>query len=340
MDKYLAIDENGFPLIGEARVTLNEVGRELLANLQRNDNGSFQTNQQNDRYLVEAFDEPLVVQGLASTPTTLRLQFPYGYSETLNLATLRSDEWDRFHGRLNTGIPFVFNRTAQALLFDTVDSFDDDSITFQGKEFPVPAWLGPGEAVRAKEFWQERYQNKQSFWELGAPAPALADMLPRMKWPKSRVLVLGCGSGHDAAYFAQQGHVVTAVDFATEALQSARAKYATLSNINWLQCDIFNLPPDFAGAFDVVFEHTCYCAIDPIRRSQLVKTWLRCLAPRGHLLGVFFVNDQLQGPPFGGSEWEVRERLRKHFNFRFWGRWRQSPTGREGTELFVFAERK
>lgn len=334
----LIIDEDGFPLFGELRVADPEVGRDLLLNLKRNDFGVFTTELEGKTYYVENFDEPLVVQSFNEDEGTLI--FPYEFDLDFLPETLTVDEWDRFHGRTRDGIPWVFSRKAQAMFFDALEEFDDDSITYQEKTYEIPAWLDTEEPVEKSKFWTDLYLKNEGRWELDAPAPALKEMLPRMKWPKSRVLVLGAGSGNDAAYFAEKGHVVTAVDFSEEALAQAKKKYGHLENINWVQSDIFKLPKEFQNSFDVVFEHTCYCAIDPTLRNQLVKTWIQCLVPGGHLLGVFFVNDKPKGPPFGGSEWEVRERLKKTFQFNFWGRWRDSVPNREGAELFVFAQKR
>jgi hypothetical protein len=47
-----------------------------------------------------------------------------------------------------------------------------------------------------------------------------------------------------------------------------------------------------------------------------------------------------QGPPYGGSEWELRQRLKDSFQFVFWGRWQKSLPKRQGKELFVYAQKK
>ncbi|MFN7904791.1 MAG: class I SAM-dependent methyltransferase, partial [Pseudobdellovibrionaceae bacterium] len=96
----------------------------------------------------------------------------------------------------------------------------------------------------------------------------------------------------------------------------------------------------FTAAFDVVCEHTCFCALNPSLRKQLVKTWQRCLVPNGTLFGVFFSMFKFQGPPFGATEWEIRKRLGNPFQILFWNRWRKSVPGRMGRELFVYARKK
>jgi SAM-dependent methyltransferase len=165
-------------------------------------------------------------------------------------------------------------------------------------------------------------------------------MLPRLKLPPSRVLVLGCGSGNDAAHFAKHGHFVTAVDISPEAIQRGKTKYGEEKNLRFIQEDIFRLPTEMYGQFDLIFEHTCFCAIDPRRRNELISLWKKFLTPQGHLLAIFFTMEKRGSPPFGGSEWELRERLKKSFQFVFWGRWRQSVERRLGKELLVYAQKK
>ncbi len=335
-NKFITIDEEGFPLFGELRVTDPVVGREILKNIKRGENGSFITILKDEEYFVEAFDEPLVA---LNTEKNI-LHLPFGLKLSFDPKTLTVDEWDRFHGRTENNVPFVFSRAAQAEFFNVVDEFDDESVTIDGEIYELPPWLSAVEEVQAEKFWTDIYKSELYSWELNAPSSALVDLLPRLKLPKSRVLILGAGSGNDAAYFSENGHFVTAVDFSPEAIARAKAKYSGHKNITWLQADLFKLGDEHLQSYDLIFEHTCFCAIDPALRGKLVKRWLQFLVPGGHLMGVFFAMDKPVGPPFGGSEWELRERLKKHFHFIFWGRWHESQGGRMGKEFLVYAQKK
>ena len=345
--EFVIIDEQGHPCTSENQLP-PEIGAEILRNLRQASNGSFVSEVSGQKALIEAFDSPLIAKAIKSpdgkNQNSWVLELPYQVQKTFSLTDLSYDEWDRFHGLTSENVPFVLSSKAQDQLFNAVDEFTDDSLTFKGKKYLLREWLSSESAVDAEKFWSDIYKTESPGWDLGQASPILQDLLPRLKIPKSRVLVLGCGPGHDTAHFAQQGHVVTAVDISDQALLKAKANYPLLTNINWVQADIFKLPMDWQGQFDVIFEHTCYCAINPQRRNDLVKTWLKLLAPRGHLLGVFFAIHQTpekrQGPPFGGSEWEIRQRLKNNFHFVFWGRWRQSVDRRHGTELAVYAEKK
>src|SRR5690606_23315083 len=100
------------------------------------------------------------------------------------------------------------------------------------------------------------------------------------------------------------------------------------------------LPSELTRQFDVVFEHTFFCAVDPSLRQKVVETWSRLLRDGGHFLGIFFVMDKGERPPFGATEWEIRERLRKKFDFLYWTRWKKSLPHRLGKELVVYAQKK
>lgn len=339
-DRYLPIDEEGYFVFDGRRVDDEELGRKLFDNLRMNDWGTLTTALDGQVAFVEAFDAPLIARHVRLLDEGyLEADFAYQASYKIPVSSLCTDEWDRFHGMTEKGIPVVFSRTAQVEFFDLLDGFDDDSITVAGKEHPVPAWLNPSDQVNAEKFWSEIYRNEQPGWEVGQENPALGAILPQIKLSKSRVLVLGCGSGHDAAFFARNGHVVTAVDFSPEAVQRARANYSSLENLKIIQADAFNLPHTLDGQFDLVFEHTFYCAVSPERRNDVAKLWKRMLHDQGHLLGILFAMEKRNGPAFGGSEWEIRERLKRHFSFLFWTRWRNSLERRRGSELVVFARK-
>lgn len=341
-DRYLALDEEGYFNFDGRRVDDRELGAKLLDNLSAQEKDRFTTNFDGVPAWVEYFDEPLIakhVQDADQEHGTIDL--PYGTKAKFAYASLSVDEWDRFHGVTENMIPFVFSRQAQYEFFELLDEFDDDSITVNGKRIEVPPWLIPADtAIGKQDFWTNIYQTETPGWELGKETPILGAILPQLKLNKCRVLVLGAGSGHDAAFFARQGHMVTAVDFSPEAIARMKQNYGMMENLKILQSDVFKLPPELDGRFDLVFEHTCYCAISPDRRNDLVKVWKRALTPKGDLLGVFFVNEKRMGPPFGGSEWELRERFKNHFDFLFWTRWRHSIERRRARELVIYARKK
>lgn len=126
----------------------------------------------------------------------------------------------------------------------------------------------PSSHVSQSEYWEELYRNGATGWDLGSPTPVfigLKHLLPRT----GSVLVLGCGMGHDAISFAQQGYRTVGVDLAATAVTRARQNARRMAaEVEFLQEDLFSLPPRFRAQFDIVLEYVTFCAIDPARRPK------------------------------------------------------------------------
>ena len=351
MSVFVQIDADGFIVSNGIRVTDENYGKIILKNLRLSGRSTL-SQWESQEVFIEAFSSPYVGQSVSVKNSQWELHLPYGFSVTFDLASLTVDEWDRFHGLSDNGIPFVFSRKAQMDFFDSLDSFDDDSISYKGKVYSVPTLNHLklksnqlNEGINHTPFWDEKYSEwiaggEKPGWDLEEVAKPLTEVLPQIKLPKSKICILGCGSGQDAAYLARQGHLVTAVDLSPNAIAKAKDLYGESSSLRFIESDAFHFASKNTGQFDVVFEHTFFCAIDPRRRTDLVKTWSQLLAPQGHLLAIFFIFEQLSGPPFGATEWEIRERLKNRFRLLYWTRWKTSIPSRLGQELIVYAQKQ
>jgi SAM-dependent methyltransferase len=161
------------------------------------------------------------------------------------------------------------------------------------------------------DFWEGRYQDGTTRWDLGQPAPPFVTLLNATDAPKpGRIAVLGAGRGHDALLFADRGFDVVGFDFAPSAIQeatiAARSHHLTAQ---FLQRDIFELGNEFANEFDYVLEHTCYCAIEPSQRSDYVRVVQTILRPAGELIGLFWAHSRPGGPPFGTTATEIKQQF-------------------------------
>lgn len=341
--KFITIDEAGYLDLNGLRVTDEEYGRTLLQNLTPLDNQSkaFVTLDGSEKIFVEAFDEPFVARQVIRDGPKFFIQLPYQLKFEFDPSLITLDEWDRFHGVVNS-IPFVMSRPAQNEFFNLLDAFDDDSITINKKKINTAPLFQPLQNINEENFWSDVYKstNNNPPWNLNSPHPFLATTLPQLKIPKSKILVLGCGYGHDAAFLAKAGHFVTAVDFSPQAIEGAKKLYGDIQNLKFERHDAFLLPAHFENAFDIVFEHTFFCAIDPGKRNEIIKIWKNCLVETGHILGLFFVHHSYNAPPFGATEWELRERLKSRFQFLYWSRWRQTSARTTTMELILYAKRR
>ena len=340
--KTIALDEEGYFLVdGGIRVTDEMVGRHMLEALTIDEFGVIHLAYEGHDVIVEAFDKPFVARQVHIENGILSVQMPYQHLTEAKWDSLCVDDWDRFHGMTLKGMPFVLSRPAQAELFSRAEEFTDDSLQIAGKIIPTPPYYVTSDDFNKQAFWSGRYQeNPSPPWNLNEPHPELKSVLQQLKLHKCRILVPGCGYGHDAALLAEQGHLVTAIDISEEAISKATERYGHLENLTFIREDLFADDEKYTKAFDIVFEHTFYCAISPDKRDDLIKLWKRVLTETGHLLGIFFVVPKRTGPYFGGSEWELRSKLENRFNFLYWTRLKHSPGWRLGAELMIYAQIK
>jgi len=202
----------------------------------------------------------------------------------------------------------------------------------------------PRKLVSVAAFWEGLYAERQDGWELGEAAPALEAWLAsgRSFRPGARVAVPGCGRGHDARLLARRGYEVTGIDFAEAAVTEARRLAAREGvSVAFERRDVFTLAGDHRGAFDAVWEYTCFCAIDPERRADYARVLHDILEPAGTLLACFFpLKEGADGPPFPVSLGDIDAALGPFFRVVEAGPPAASPERRRGLEWLVLAERR
>ena len=147
-------------------------------------------------------------------------------------------------------------------------------------------------------FWDERYAAGLTPWDQGGVPPELTRRLAARKERGLRVLIPGCGHGHEVAAFNAAGHEVTAIDFSAPAVERARKRLGTALAARVQVADFFThpLPP---GSFDLVYERTFLCAQAPAIWPRVARRTAELLRPGGTLLGFYFLGGKEDGPPFG-----------------------------------------
>jgi len=155
------------------------------------------------------------------------------------------------------------------------------------------------------------------------------------------VLVPGCGSGHDVRAIAAASPIaqVVGLDVSPSAIDQAR-RFSPVGSETYQLADLFDLPVEMSNRFKWVFEHTCFCAIEPRQRPNYVRGINKSLQPEGVLLAIFFLNpwDPGEAPEGGGPPFAVtREELDKLFGAHFELVEELKPhtayPGREGREI-------
>jgi SAM-dependent methyltransferase len=156
------------------------------------------------------------------------------------------------------------------------------------------------------------------------------------------VAVPGCGRGHDARFLASRGYDAVGFDFAGAAVEEARQlAHREGLEVGFEQRDLFTLATEYAQAFDGVWEYTCYCAIDPRRRSAYVRVMAAILKPGGWFWACFFpIRAYGGGPPFPVAKRDVRRQLAGAFRIEWQGPPPRPVRARAGQEWMVRAVKR
>jgi len=180
--------------------------------------------------------------------------------------------------------------------------------------------------------WEALYRANDTFWDHGEASPGLVDYLAECpEAPLGQALVPGCGHGHDARALARAGWIVTGLDIAPSSVPLAKR----LAKAEALEID--HRIGDFLGdtphqQYDLVFEHTLFCAIPPGRRGDYAKALRGWLKPGGCYLAVNYIITEDNGkPPFSTTETELDQWFGGSFELlrRWTPRSYKSRTGKE-----------
>lgn len=155
------------------------------------------------------------------------------------------------------------------------------------------------------EFWQSRFESRQTPWDRGAPGPQIAAWLADgTLQPGQRVLVPGCGTGWDVAALARAGLQVTGLDYTGAAVDLARERLLAEGLRGVVQrADVLDW--ETADPVDAVYEQTCLCALHPDEWTTYAAQLHRWLRPGGRLLALFMQMPRpgaaegfVEGPPY------------------------------------------
>ncbi len=191
------------------------------------------------------------------------------------------------------------------------------------------------------DYWNQLYRDEgRPGWDMDGETPLVRELvdlaLPLGLRPGSQLVVPGCGYGHDAAALEAQGFQVTGLDFAPLAIQGAMHRYG--DRVAWSQADWFTTK---LGPWDAIFDHTCFVAMDPVRRPAYLESCAAHLRPGGLWLAVLFhhVNGR-PGPPHAISQPEARKLAEAHFEVLHLDEAQNSHPRRAGREFLVIGRKR
>lgn len=186
--------------------------------------------------------------------------------------------------------------------------------------------------VTDKIYWENRYAEHQTGWDLGQCSPPLQAYIDQLENKELSILIPGCGRAYEAGYLLANGFTqVTLIDIAENLVAQLQQQFKH-TPFKILKADFFSLE----GQFDLILEQTFFCAIRPEQRKTYVNKVAELLKPHGKLVGLLFDKQfETDGPPFGGSVAEYEELFRKQFRLRKLEKAYNSIKPRQNAEVFI-----
>ena len=184
-----------------------------------------------------------------------------------------------------------------------------------------------------KYYWENRYLKEEIGWDIGEISRPLKSYFDQLENKSLKILIPGCGNGHEAEYLFKKGfNNVYVADFSETALSNFKSRVPSFEDNHLICDDFFNL----SGKYDIIIEQTFFCALNPKLRSDYVKKVSSLLNQSGKLVGLLF-NDSLNSdkPPFGGNINDYKKLFSEHLLIETMEKCYNSIEPRNGRELFI-----
>lgn len=152
--------------------------------------------------------------------------------------------------------------------------------------------------------WDKCWEERATPWDLGQVTPIVSHLVQQQGLlPWGRVLVPGCGAAYDVLALASPNRYVIGVDISEKAVKRAQELASSAPNAKYcefVKTDFFTWAP--AEPFDLIFDYTFFCAIEPSMRSAWGKRVAELLKHNGELITLMFpIGDHEGGPPYAVS---------------------------------------
>ncbi len=152
-----------------------------------------------------------------------------------------------------------------------------------------------------KKEWEQRYLDGDLPWDRPGPSEHLAWAVEAFAIKPTRAVDIGCGTGTNVIWLAENGFEAAGVDLSENAIAQARAKVDAAGAAAALAAGNFLTDPVAGGPFGLAFDRGCFHSFDaPDDRATFAARVADLLAPAGIWLSLIGSTDsppREMGPP-------------------------------------------
>tara|TARA_R110002049_G_scaffold94490_6_gene232595 strand:- start:685 stop:1269 length:585 start_codon:yes stop_codon:yes gene_type:complete len=192
-------------------------------------------------------------------------------------------------------------------------------------------------AALDKNYWDSRYQDGTTGWDLGGVSPALKAYIDQLENRDLKILIPGGGNAYELAYLHQQGFTNSyLIDLSPTALENFKKRNPSIDEKYLIEGNYF----DHQEQYDLIIEQTFFCAIDRSLRQKYAEKTHQLLNQNGKLVGLLWSEDfGVESPPFGGTKQEYLGYFNSLFTIQTMSESHNSIKPRAGRELFIILKK-
>jgi cyclopropane fatty-acyl-phospholipid synthase-like methyltransferase len=159
-------------------------------------------------------------------------------------------------------------------------------------------------------FFDERYEGTPP-WDIGRPQGEFVE-LGESKEISGSVLDVGCGTGENILYFAQQGFEAWGIDFSPKAIEKARAKAVKRGlKVEFRVQDALKLG-ELGRRFDCAIDSGLFHTFEDEERPTFARSLQSVLKPQGTYFMLVF--SDLEPEDWGGPRRISQEEIHETFD--------------------------
>ena len=187
-----------------------------------------------------------------------------------------------------------------------------------------------------KEYWENRYLNKDTGWDTGHITTPLKNYIDQLNNNDLKLLIPGVGNGYEFDYLIKHKFKnTTVIDISSQPIINLRFKHPEYED-QIILGDFF----EHKEKYDCIIEQTFFCALDPNLRTAYCNKIHNLLNKNGKVVGLLFNFELTEvGPPFGGNIVEYTKLFYEKFSINVLERCYNSIKPRDGRELFFIFEK-
>lgn len=188
-----------------------------------------------------------------------------------------------------------------------------------------------------KEYWQNRWEENNTGWDIGTISYPLKDYIDQLEDKNIKILIPGAGNAYEFDYLLEKGFLNSyVIDIAEQPLNNILKRNPDFEK-HLIHDDFFN----HNLKYDLILEQTFFCALNPTMRENYVSKMYDLLNKNGKLSGLLFDFPLTEdGPPFGGSKEEYLNLFSEKFKIKTLEKAYNSIKPRANRELFFTFEKK